>query len=72
MRKAKKEKPKYSRKNFIVCGNPIFIATDNRGKYRVDLPEGYWFVLINEAVLYGSFLKEEMFLKVLVQKKCII
>jgi len=44
VRKAKKEKPRNSRKNFIICGKPIFIATDNRGKYRIDLSEGYWWV----------------------------
>ncbi len=44
VRKVKNEKPRNSRKNFIVSGKPVFIATDNRGKYRIDLPEGYWWV----------------------------
>ena len=44
VRKVKKEKPRNSRNNFIVSGKPVFIATDKRGKYRVDLPEGYWWV----------------------------
>ncbi len=37
-----KKEPRYERSDFMAIGRPRFTATDHRGGYHIDLPEGFW------------------------------